>query len=189
MSDDSDPSIPITVVGNHVYFYTPVNIESCLSLILTLRQMESEYLVAYDSYVSISDAPPIWLHLNTYGGDLFSGFAVADAIMMLKVPVHTIIEGACASSGTLISNSGTKRYMTQNSFMMIHQLSATFDGTYHNMIDSVAAKTDMMKRIVNFYVSRTNKKTDANIINKLLKRDMWLNSISALRLGLIDEIL
>ena len=49
-----------------------------------------------------------------------------DTIQTLKdsVDIITIIEGGCASAATLLSIVGTKRLITKNSFILIHQISS-----------------------------------------------------------------
>ena len=70
------------------------------------------------------DPIPIYLHINSYGGIIFDALTAIDVIKACKVPVYTIIEGATASAGTLISVVGDKRFIRPNAHMLIHQLSS-----------------------------------------------------------------
>ena len=46
---------------------------------------------------------PIVLHINSFGGGVFAAFAAIDFIKQSKIPVYTVVEGATASAGTLMS--------------------------------------------------------------------------------------
>ena len=62
---------------------------------------------------------PIKLHLNSPGGEVKDAFVIVDIILKSEVPIYTIIEGESASAATLISVIGHKRYITENSNMLI----------------------------------------------------------------------
>ena len=46
---------------------------------------------------------PIWLHVQSYGGDLLAGFSAADQLATIPTPIYSIVEGVCASAATVIS--------------------------------------------------------------------------------------
>jgi len=134
------------------------------------------------------DTPtPIWLHINSYGGSLFTAFSVADQIALLKTPVYSIVEGICASAATLISLSCAKRYILPNSFMLIHQLSSFMWGTHEQFKDEMEVQQKLMTRLVNFYTSRS--KATEEQLRAMLTRDYWMDADEALNLGMVDTIL
>jgi NAD kinase len=47
-----------------------------------------------------------------------------------KYKINTFAEGTVSSAATLLFLAGNKRYMTENSFMLIHQLSGCLYGNY-----------------------------------------------------------
>ena len=64
--------------NNHIYFYTDVNQDTCLDLnrkITALNKELLKYAIEYDC-----EPPNIYLHINSYGGCLFSAFSVIDTI-------------------------------------------------------------------------------------------------------------
>ena len=67
-------------------------------------------------------AEPIYLHVNSFGGGVFAAFHAVDVIKQSAIPVHTIVEGATASAGTLMSCVGVKRYIRPHATMLIHQV-------------------------------------------------------------------
>ena len=123
--DESSTSSLTKVSGNKIFFYDKVSKESILNLF-----MEIECLNKTLSQESLlyGFTPHIELHIHSSGGDLFAGMSAYDRLKVNKIPIHTIIEGEVCSSATLIALSGKKRYVTENSMILIHQLSTLFSG-------------------------------------------------------------
>ncbi len=189
-----ETATPLTVeqVGsNHIYFYSEVNSDRCLSLIQTLRNLESSKLAYQFENRMVNDVElqidPIWLHVNSDGGSLFDGFAAANQMAQLKIPVYTVVEGLCASAATLISLAGTKRFMQPNSFMLVHEFRAWFFGKHEAFKDEMELQQMTIEQMIAFYVSHT--KVKPKVMREMLKHDFWMDADKALELGFIDEIL
>ena len=115
--------------------------------------------------------PNIYLHINSFGGSVFAGFAAVDYIKKSHLPVHTVIDGCAASAATLMSVVGAKRLMHEHSFMLIHQLSSVLWGKYEEMKDDMKNNDMLMHKIKQIYVEHT--KIPAKELDKILKRDIW----------------
>jgi ATP-dependent protease ClpP protease subunit len=120
-SDKASKSNEVDLISrsnNHIYFHKEVNKKTICKLVRLIREAEEEcYLFAF-----LWNIPeiPIYLHINSMGGSIFAAFSAIDVIKSCRVPIHTIIEGATASAGTLISIVGKKRYITPTSYMLIN---------------------------------------------------------------------
>jgi ATP-dependent Clp endopeptidase proteolytic subunit ClpP len=170
--------------NNHIYFYSEVDRESIFELIMHIKDAEEENTItAFKLHI---DNIPIFLHINSNGGDIFEAFNAMDVIQACKVPVYTIIEGATASAGTLISVVGSKRYISPNAFMLIHQLSSTCWGKMSELEDEFKNLQELTDKIKEIYIKHT--KIPKKELIKLLKHDLWLNSEKSLNYGLVDEI-
>ena len=180
-------SAPVTVVGNHVYFYCDVTAASVLELIKALRQADADLARQSRDLWLAGTYLPIWLHINSDGGEWPSGLAAADIISMIKTPVHTVIEGWAASSATLISMAGKLRYMTPNSVMLIHQLSQAFWGTHQAHKDNMQLQTMHMLMMRNFYASHSKLEPDQ--VEEMLSHDTWLSPDDCVSKGLVDAVL
>ncbi|MDZ4671002.1 MAG: Clp protease ClpP [Phototrophicales bacterium] len=180
--------LTVETIDNHIYFYADVDSDRCLALIRAVRETDSTLRNEHLSR-GLEGQPltPIWLHIHSYGGDLFTGFSIADQLRMIKSPIYTIVEGICASAATLIAMTGTKRYMLPSSFMLIHQLSSMVWGTHENFKDEMALQQKAMDRLINFYATRSN--ASAEKIREMLTRDFWMDAESCIENGFIDEIL
>jgi ATP-dependent protease ClpP protease subunit len=174
----------IKVIDNHIYFYADVSQASALVLIEELQKLNRKLLV--DNVVN-GASTPIWLHINSDGGDIASAFAIADTIGTLETAVNSIIEGAAVSGATIISCSCDKRYITPNSIMLIHPFWTYHSGNYEELKDHSFGDDITMKQYVKFYTSHSNlTKKQVKII---LRRQSWLSPEMAIEYGLVDEVL
>jgi ATP-dependent protease ClpP protease subunit len=168
---------------NHIYFHSEVNRNSIFTLVELIRSCEIENITTAHK-LSLEDIP-IFLHINSFGGSVFDALTAIDVIKGCKVPVYTVIEGATASAGTLMSVVGIKRYMRPNSYMLIHQLSAGSWGKMCELEDNHANNKLIMKKILDIYKEHTNipkKKLD-----EILKHDLWWEIDKCIEYGLVDE--
>jgi ATP-dependent Clp protease protease subunit len=193
-NDDMDFSMPggsgVTVLHDHVYFYTEVTAESALELNKILQQVSMQMAPsAFSSMHEVNPPAPIWLHINSMGGDVFASFAIADTISRISkvVPIMTIVEGAAASGATIISITGAKRLMRENAYMLVHELSDACWGKHSAMKDHLSNNDGIMKTIKKHYKKYTE--IPEAEMDKILARDIWWNAKKCKKYGLIDEII
>ena len=105
----------------------------------------------------------------------------------MKVPVHTICKGFVASAGTLLSLAGNKRYITENSFMLIHELRSGTWGKFTHMVESVENSKQLMEHIKSYYLKYT--KMTAEELDEQLKKDITWNAEMCLEKGLVHKII
>ncbi len=175
----------ISVQDNKIYFYSGVNRNACCELNKKISELESKAITLSQNLDT--PAPPIKLYINSGGGSIVSGIASMDTILRSKVDVHTYIDGFSASAATFLSVVGTKRYMSRNSYMLVHQLSSTFWGTYSNFEDEKQNLDLMMKNIKSIYKEYT--KIPMKKLNEILKHDLMWDANTCLEYGMIDEII
>ena len=180
------PPTNIDVIGNRIYFYKDVQFETINNFNRTLHDIQSRMRMVKIELEFTE--PKIEIHIHSFGGSLLAGLAAMDAIESYKeyLTITTHIEGAAASAATLMSIAGTRRYMTPHSYMLIHQLSTVFWGTYENFKDNQQSLDKMMETLMSIY--RKKAKMPEKVMRHLLKRDLWLNAQESLKYGLIDEI-
>jgi ATP-dependent Clp endopeptidase proteolytic subunit ClpP len=169
---------------NHVYFYSEVSRESIFELNMLLKEVEEENIITANK-LNI-DPIPIYLHINSYGGSVFAGFAAIDMIISCKVPVYTIIEGCAASAATMMSIVGAKRYIRPNSYMLVHQLSSGCWGKMNEIEDEYENLKELMKNIKRIY--EKHAKIPKKDLSDVLKHDLWWNPEKCMSYGLVDEL-
>jgi ATP-dependent Clp endopeptidase proteolytic subunit ClpP len=169
---------------NHVYFYSEVSRESIFDLNMLLKEVEEENIITANK-LNI-DPIPIYLHINSYGGSVFAGFAAIDMIISCKVPVYTIIEGCAASAATMMSIVGAKRFIRPNSYMLVHQLSSGCWGKMNEIEDEYENLKELMKNIKSIYEKYA--KIPKKDLTDVLKHDLWWNPEKCMSYGLVDEL-
>ena len=186
-------------LNNTIYFSDRITYTTASELIKVLRIVEGDIMDdvrSMDGEVRKSkvkyaeariDPKPILLHLTTLGGLVHAALAVVDCISTMRVPVHTIITGYVASAGTLISLAGTKRLITANAFMMIHEIRSGFWGRYSDARVEHENLTKLMEHVTKYYVENT--KITREKLTEMLRTDTDLTPAEALELGLVDEVL
>ena len=186
--EESIAPLTVEAVDNHVYFYCEVDADRCLALMQQLREQDRRLQVErLMRDLGPEFQVPIWLHINSGGGDLFSAFAVADQIQQIKTPVYSVIEGIGASAATIMSTACHKRYIQPSAYMLVHQFRTWFDGKHEEFKDEMELQDMLISRMIEFYEVHTGLSQDE--LREKLKRDFWMNAEKAVELGFADEIL
>jgi ATP-dependent Clp protease protease subunit len=170
--------------NNRILFYSEIDRKSILKLIGLIKEAE-EYSMILSMRLSI-DAVPIYLHINSEGGTVFDVFIAMDVIRNCRVPVYSVIDGATASCGTLLSVVCAKRYIRPSAFMLIHQLSSECWGKMREIEDEYKILVELMDKIKATY--KQHSKLKKKQIKKLLNHDLWLNAETSIEYGLADEL-
>lgn len=171
--------------NNNIYFYGTVSEASTLELKTKLEELNTHLQTIAINYNI--DPPPIHLHIQSYGGSLMHTFYVMDVIKNLKTPVYTYIDGFAASAATLMSVCGKRRFMTENSVMLVHQLSGGASGKFEEIKNEYSNMVEFMEIIKKTYLYYGN--ISSQHLDELLKQDLWLNSRKSLEYGFIDQII
>lgn len=184
-SDGNEKPTGIEVEENHVYFYTHVGNKEALELIRILRRLDIEmgYLA---ERISLRSRPAIHLHIQSPGGDIFSGLNICDAMDACKTDIYTYVEGSAASAATIISTRGKKRFISKRAFMLIHQPQIAWAGKHDEFIDEIENQKNIFETIKKLYVDST--KIEEPELEELLKHELWLPAERCLELGLVDKI-
>ena len=175
----------VEVVNNRIFYYSVVDRGKVLKLNKAILALGVS--ITHRSMHLEVEPPPIRLHINSYGGSVFSGFAAIDYILQSKVPVHTVIDGCAASAATMMSIVGSKRSMHRNAFMLIHQLSSGMWGNHRQLTDEMENCDMLMEKIRELY--RRHTKIPKKQLDDMLKHDLWWDAETCLRYGLVDEII
>ena len=100
--------------------------------------------------------------------------------------MYTIVEGATASAGTIMSVVGKKRFIRPHASMLIHQLSSWFGGKLTEIDDEYQNLKQMHQQIIDIYEKHATIQGEE--LAGLLKHDLWLPADQCLQHGLADEI-
>ncbi len=132
----------------------------------------------------------ITVFINCPGGEVFSGFAIYDALQFIQCPVTTIVAGFAASMGSILSLAASKnrRFALPRSKIMIHQPLLT--GYQGRATDLEIQANEILKTrdfIIDIYCQATGKTYEE--IKIAIDRDNWFTAQEALAFGLIDRVI
>ena len=178
----------VKVQGSDIYFHCDVSEESVLELNLKVKKLATELRHKHLDLGLDHVKPEIRVFIKSDGGDLHAGLSAMDCLTSLKsVKVRTIADGVCASAATFLLLGGRTRYMTPNSFVLIHQLNMDGQwGKFEDFKDQMANLEQFMDKFRKIYMKETS--VPENKLNKLLKRDVYMDSKRCLEWGVVDAI-
>ena len=129
--------------------------------------------------------------LNTVGGDVEAGLAIAEMINSLSKPTVSIVIGGGHSIGVPLATSSSYSFITPSATMIVHPI--RMNGFVIGVAQTFNYFQKMQERIDNFIV-RTSKIKKEELKKMMLKSDELLNDMGtilignqAVECGLIDE--
>jgi ATP-dependent protease ClpP protease subunit len=165
-NDDKQESIYLNESTNSIYFNAGITPRTMSILIDKLLGLEQKILKKQktlkrkfkeikkdedndlEEQFDVKIEPkPIILYITSNGGYVYQVFSAIDTIRGMKIPVHTVCKGFVASAGTLLSLAGKRRYITESSYMLIHELRAGHWGKYTNLSESFENCKQLMEHI------------------------------------------
>jgi ATP-dependent Clp protease protease subunit len=136
-----------------------------------------------------SDKDPIYLFINSPGGEVHSGFSIFDTARFVKPPIVTVVTGLAASMGSIIALAARPeyRFAFPNSKFLIHQPSiGGIGGSVSDIEIHAKDLIDTKNRIIDLYCQECGRSTDE--VKKALDRDSWMSPDAAVKWGLISKI-
>lgn len=134
----------------------------------------------------------ILILLNTMGGDVEAGLAIAEVIASLTKPTVSIVLGGGHSIGVPLAVSAKKSFIVPSATMTIHPVRTS--GTIINVPQTYHYLTDMQNRIISFITKHSNI-TEEKLKEYMMCTTQLTNDVGsvvdgkeAVASGLIDEI-
>lgn len=139
----------------------------------------------------IDPKKPVYLFIDSPGGEINSGFSIFDTARFIEPEVYTVVVGLAASMGSLIALCAKKthRLAFPNSKFLIHQplIVGTLYGSASD-IDIRAKDIVRTRETINqLYAEETGKSIDT--IRVATDRDNWMNAQEAMEFGLVGKII
>lgn len=169
------------------FYYRVMNKERLLLFYDIVNPCSADMVITKIKAMNILDSKkPIYLEMNSPGGDVSCGFSVINAIEQSKAPVYTIISGQCCSMAALISVVGRKRFIYYNSYWMQHPLSEG-QADYLQFIKDRTKFLIHLDKVTDSILQRYTKLTKADL-HKCSTGELWLSADECLRKGIVDKI-
>lgn len=134
---------------------------------------------------------PVYLFINSPGGEIYSGFSIFDTARFIKPRIVTVVTGLAASMGSVIALCAKPedRFAFPNSKFLVHQplISGGLAGSASDIAIHAKDLIETKNRIIDLYARETNRTPED--MRKALDRDTWLLPQQAKEFGLIHKVI
>jgi ATP-dependent Clp protease protease subunit len=138
-----------------------------------------------------SDEPDkdISIYINSPGGSVYAALTIYDAMQFVKPDIQTTCVGVAVSVSALLLAAGTtgKRAALPNAKILIHQLSAGFEGQATDIEIQAREVISVKRRLEEIIAEHTGRELER--VSKDMERDYFMTSDEARDYGLIDRVI
>jgi len=161
-----------------IFLGTPVTEDIANLIVAQLIHLESE---DPDKDVSI--------YINSPGGSVYAGLAIYDTMQYIKPDVQTICVGVAMSMGALLLAGGAagKRMATPNSKILIHQVSAGFQGQATDIEIHAKEIIDVRRRLDEIIAHHTGQPFEK--VTNDTDRDYFMSAEEAKEYSIVDRVI
>ena len=161
-----------------IFLGTPVDDQIANLIVAQMIHLESE-----------DPDKDIALYINSPGGSVYAGMAIYDTMQFIKPEVQTICVGIAMSMGALLLAGGApgKRMSLPNSKILIHQVSAGFQGQATDIEIHAREIIDMRRRLDEVIAKHTGQPLEK--VSRDTERDYFLSAQEAKSYGIIDQVI
>lgn len=193
-SEFENGSITVQKDGHFIHCLTIIGqIEG--HFILPSQNKTTKYEHVIPQLVAIEESRDIeglLIILNTVGGDVEAGLAIAELLSTMQTPTASLVLGGGHSIGVPLAVSCKKSFIVPSATMTVHPV--RMNGTVLGVPQTLSYFEKMQDRIVKFVAN--NSKISANGFRKLMMKTgelimdvgTVLDGGEAVKCGLIDEL-
>lgn len=125
----------------------------------------------------------IYIHINSGGGEVFSGLSIVSVIRNSSKPITCIIEGVAASMAGVIAVAGDTVKMVDYGKLMVHNARVGLSNDDELVKKALDNINDILRGIF------TKRGIADESIKNFMDQETWFSADEAKNLGLIDEII
>jgi ATP-dependent Clp protease protease subunit len=161
-----------------IFLGTPIDDEIANLVVAELLHLESE---EPDQDISI--------YINSPGGSVYAGLTVYDAMQFVKPDIQTTCVGVAMAMAALLLAGGTagKRAALPNAKILIHQLSAGFEGQAADIEIHAREIINVKRRLEEILAKHTGQPLER--VSKDTERDYFMTPEEAREYGIIDQVI
>ena len=160
-----------------IFLGTPIDDQIANLIIAQLIHLESE-----DPDKDIS------IYVNSPGGSVYAGLAIYDTMQYVKCDIQTICVGIAMSMGALLLAGGAKgkRMALPNSKILIHQVSAGFQGQATDIEIQARETLNLKRRLEEIIAEHTGQPLEK--VSKDMERDYFMTAEESKEYGILDNV-
>lgn len=133
-----------------------------------------------------SKAARLNVRINSPGGDVFEGVAMAQALRDFKGELVAYVDGLAASAATFLTTAASKTLMAKGSMLMIHQAWTFAMGNSDELITQAALLEKIDGKIAKQYAERAGVTPDEAMA--WMVAETWFTDEEAVEAHLADGI-
>lgn len=153
------------------------------------REMAND-IVAQLLYLQDESEEPIYLYINSGGGEVNAGLLIYDVLQSITIPVYTYCIGQASSMAAILLAGGQpgRRFILPHSKTMIHEplLAGGVGGSatsIRNISDSILETRKLVNGILAKHTGKSIKEID-----KATSFDNYMNAEKSVEFGICDKI-
>ena len=161
-----------------IFLGTPIDEEIANLVVAELLHLESD---EPDKDISI--------YINSPGGSVYAGLTIYDAMQFVRPDIRTTCVGIAMSIGALLLAGGTqgKRMALPNAKILIHQLSADFEGQATDIEIQAREVISVKRRLEELFAEHTGQPLER--VSKDMERDYFMTAEEAREYGIVDRVI
>ena len=128
------------------------------------------------------------VRINSYGGEVYEGIAICNALRNSTADINIYIDGIAASIASVIALCGKPLHMSRFARMMLHQVSGAAFGTAADMRQTAEAAESAQESLAQIIAGRCRMSAEEVKSRYFSGGDHWIGAEEALSMGLIDSI-
>jgi ATP-dependent Clp protease, protease subunit len=133
------------------------------------------------------DFASISLRINSPGGDVFEGVAIANLLRAQNKPIAVSVDGIAASAASIIAMCGNTIAMGQGAMMMIHNAWTVAVGDAQDFLKIADTLDKISASIAETYVARTGKSLAD--VQALMDAETWLSADECVEEGFATSVI
>lgn len=170
--------LPQSGSDTHIYLYGEIDDYEGKA-----EDIASELLSIQNTYGS-----KIVVHINSPGGEIYSGIAIVNALKSSNADIVMYIDGIAASMASVIALCGKPLYMSKYARLMLHNVKVGVYGDKEDLRVTIEEIEDLENTLCEIIAGRIGKTPDEIKTAYFDGRDHWFAATEAEALGLIDGI-
>lgn len=131
-------------------------------------------------------APTILLRINSPGGSVTEGIAIANALRSHPATVTAQVDGIAASIASVIAMAADRVRMMPNALLMVHEASGLCVGEAADMTKMAELLDKISDNIAGAYAARAGGTEEE--WRQVMKEETWYRGDEAVEAGLADEV-
>ena len=169
----------MTQAAAQINIYGPIT-----SMPWTSEEVSSKQVI---DALNRANGEPVEVHINCFGGEVFEGIAIANALRSYKGKTTAVIDSVAASAATVVALGCESVRMHEDSLFMIHEAASLAMGT----ADDLDQQAALLRQINDILAGAYERKTKAGKeqIAKWMADETWFPAAQAKELGFADEVI